>query len=109
MGGCQQKCVPCSNAAVGAACSGAALRHCPKVTGPGHSGILDFGPAASQLTLSRKRLAAGGVALRPGFIYGSRAVGGMNLHLGWVGAPLKAVRLGVLCVLRMLWGLCSAC
>lgn len=34
---------------------------------------------------------AGGVALRPGFIYGTRAVGSTNLHLGWVGAPLKAV------------------
>lgn len=35
--------------------------------------------------------AAGGVALRPGFIYGSRAVGGASLPLGLVGAPLKAV------------------
>ncbi|PSC68148.1 NAD dependent epimerase dehydratase family [Micractinium conductrix] len=32
----------------------------------------------------------GGVALRPGFIYGTRAVGTTQVHLGWVGAPLKA-------------------
>lgn len=32
------------------------------------------------------------MALRPGFIYGTRAVGsGANVHLGWVGLPLKAV------------------
>lgn len=34
---------------------------------------------------------AGGVALRPSFIYGSRAVGGASVPLGLVGAPLKAV------------------
>ena len=38
------------------------------------------------------RAPAGGVALRPGFIYGTRAVGTTQVHLGWVGAPLKAVR-----------------
>lgn len=32
----------------------------------------------------------GGVALRPGMIYGARAVGSGQLHLEWVGAPLKA-------------------
>lgn len=42
-----------------------------------------------------EKLPAGGVALRPGFIYGTRAVGSTNLHLGWVGAPLKAA-LGML-------------
>jgi len=33
-----------------------------------------------------------GVALRPGIIYGSRAVGNVTLPLGVVGAPLAAVR-----------------
>lgn len=33
---------------------------------------------------------SGGVALRPSFIYGSRAVGGASVPLGLVGAPLKA-------------------
>lgn len=33
----------------------------------------------------------GGVALRPGFIYGTRRVSGMPLPLGIVGAPLEAV------------------
>lgn len=35
----------------------------------------------------------GGVALRPGFIYGSRAVGLANIPLGAVGAPLELVRI----------------
>ncbi|KAL4419607.1 hypothetical protein ABPG77_001661 [Micractinium sp. CCAP 211/92] len=32
----------------------------------------------------------GGVALRPGMIYGTRAVGSGQVHLEWIGAPLKA-------------------
>ena len=34
-----------------------------------------------------------GVALRPGFIYGSRAVGAASIPLGAIGAPLEMVSL----------------
>jgi len=32
-----------------------------------------------------------GVILRPGFIYGTRAVGSMKLPLGVIGSPLETV------------------
>lgn len=37
-----------------------------------------------------------GVALRPGFIYGSRKAGNMTLPLGLIGAPLSAVSFSIL-------------
>lgn len=45
-------------------------------------------------------LGPGGVALRPGMIYGARAVGSGQLHLEWVGAPLKAVSCRAVLVAR---------
>jgi hypothetical protein len=47
-----------------------------------------------------ERFPGGGVALRPGFVYGTRAVGSASIPLGLVGAPLAAVRRGCM---RMEW------
>ncbi|KAK9118719.1 hypothetical protein Scep_016812 [Stephania cephalantha] len=53
--------------------------------------IVATGVAKAAETELLTRYPYGGIILRPGFIYGTRAVGSMKLPLGVIGAPLEMV------------------